>query len=291
MMLRAGTDAPGALALGWALIALWAGLSLASVLTPAMLPYPLARYLILACMVAFTFVHGARRYGAPGIALYFVLAVLIANGFENLSITTGFPFGSYHHTAAMGPKFLHVPLIIGPIFAAAGYLGWILAGCVLGEAERGARSATFAQPLIAAFVTTSWDLCVDPIGGTLNRDWVWAAGGGWFGVPWRNFFGWLLTMWVIYQVFALYLAWWHRARLPAPGRGWWLQAVVFWTLIALQFPLLYALVPDRLVHDPSGAAWQASALLESMAIVSVFTMLFTALLAYCALARANTLSR
>lgn len=291
MPLTTGNDAGRGLVLGWLLIGAWLGLTLWSLLAPAQLPYTLARYLTLLVMIAFTFVHGARRYGVAGMLVYFVIVVGVANLFENLSITTGFPFGAYHHTAAMGPQLLHVPLIVGPIFAVAGYLGWVLAGCLLGAAERGARALTFAQPLIAAFITTSWDLCVDPIGGTLNRDWVWAAGGGWFGVPWRNFFGWLLTMWVGFQLFAFHLAWWQRVRSPPPTRAWWLQPVVFWTLIALQFPLLYTLLPDARVSDPSGTAWQAADLLESMAIVSVFTMLFTALLAYCALARANPFPR
>lgn len=291
MPLGAGTAAGRSLALGWLLIGAWFALTLLSLLAPQLLPYTHARYLTLAIMVAFTFVHGARRYGIAGTLIYFLLVAGMANVFENLSITSGFPFGAYHHTAAMGPQLLHVPLIVGPIFAVAGYLGWVLAGCLLGDAERGTRGLTLSQPLVAAFITTSWDLCVDPIGGTLNGDWVWAAGGGWFGVPWRNFFGWMLTMWLANQLFAIYLAWWHRLRTPPPGRAWWLQPVLFWTLIALQFPLLYVLLPDTLVRDPSGTSWQVADLLESMAIVSVFTMLFTALLAYCALARANNLSR
>ncbi len=272
----------------WGVIALWAVVTLTSFFAPGVVLANDARYLNVVLLSVFTLGHGARRYGWGGIAVYFAIAVVVTNLFENLSIVTGFPFGSYHHTAAMGPKLAHVPIIVGPIFAVAGYLAWALAGVVLGEVFGAAhRGIACARPLIAAFVTTSWDLCVDAIGGTVNRDWVWADGGAWFGVPWLNFFGWMLTMWVIFQLFAVYLA---RRAPPAAidARAvYWTQPIVYWTLIALQFPLLAVLVPDAALHDPSGTPWGLRDVFVSMAVTSVFTMLFTALLAACLLQRAR----
>lgn len=270
----------------WAIIAAWTAVTLASLLAPSLVSFNLARYVTLALLTAFTLLHGARRYGAGGIAAYFLVAVVVTNVFENLSIVTGFPFGAYHHTANMGPKLFHVPLIVGPIFAVAGYLAWVLAGILLGETAAGARrGVALARPLVAALVTTSWDLCVDAIGGTVNRDWVWAGGGGWFGVPWLNFFGWVLTTWVFFQLFAIYLA--RRAAAPRPvdDTAYWWQAVVFWALIAAQFPLLAVIGPDVSVTDPAGTAWRTGHLFDAMAIASVFTMGFTALVAACLLAR------
>lgn len=270
----------------WAIIGAWSAVTAASLFASSLVSFDAARYLTVALLSGFTLLHGARRYGGFGIAVYFGLAVLVTNGFENLSIATGWPFGAYHHTASMGPKLFHVPLIVGPIFAVAGYLAWVLAGIVLGEAGAATtRNVAVARPIVAAFVTTSWDLCVDAIGGTVNRDWVWANGGAWFGVPWLNFFGWMLTTWAFFQLFAFYLA---RRREPVAdvaSRVYWAQPIVFWTLIALQFPLLAAIAPDGALTDPAGVTWQVGQLFVSMAIVSVFTMLFTALLAACVLAR------
>jgi putative membrane protein len=265
--------------LPWALIAAWAAVTLASVFAPALVSFNLARYINVTLMSAFVLVHASRRYGLSGALGFFVIAVVVTNVFENMSIVTGFPFGRYHHTAAMGPQLFHVPLIVGPIFAIAGYLGWVLAGILLGEAFTARRiDLPVARPLIAAFITTSWDLCVDPIGGTLNRDWVWADGGGYFGVPWLNFFGWMLTTWIIFQLFALFLTLRGATPRALPDNRYWLQAVVFWILIALQFPLVRALAPDVIVTDPTGAAWRARDLLETMALASFFTMVFTAVL-------------
>lgn len=89
----------------------------------------------------------------------------------------------------------------------------------------------------------------------------------------------MLTLWVIFQVFALFLA--RREPLPlTASTGYWLQPLVFWTLIAAQFPLLFAIVPDTLLTDPSGQSWHAADLLQTLALVSVFTMLFVAVLGF-----------
>ncbi|MGR8919540.1 MAG: carotenoid biosynthesis protein [Gammaproteobacteria bacterium] len=272
----------------WAIIAAWTAVTLTSFFAPALLHPNHARFVNVALLSAFTLWHGAGRYGLRGIAVYFAIGVLVTNVTENLSIVTGFPFGQYHHTAAMGPKIWHVPVIVGPIFAVAGYLAWQLAGILLGDVFRAPRAGiAVARPVVAAFITTSWDFCVDAIGGTANRDWVWADGGPWFGVPWLNFFGWMLTMWIIFQLFAAWLARAGAPRAIAPDSSYWTAVLVYWALIALQFPLLAWLVPDGILTDPAGRAWPTSALFESMALTSVFTMVFTVVLAAAVLARAR----
>ncbi|MGR8949791.1 MAG: carotenoid biosynthesis protein [Gammaproteobacteria bacterium] len=271
--------------ISWAVICIWSLVTLVSFFMPEILSANNARFINVLLLSIFTLVHGALRYGARGIVMFFAIACVVTNISENLSIITGFPFGQYHHTAAMGPKIWHVPIIIGPIFAVAGYLSWVLAGVLLRDDFVQRRASGFSRPLIAAFITTTWDFCVDAIGGTANRDWVWADGGPWFGVPWLNFFGWMLTMWLIFQLFNWYLA---NARTPthiAARSQYWTQVVVYWTLIGLQFPLLAIIVPDLEFTDPVGHVWHSAHLFESMALVSVFTMLFISAMAFSILSR------
>jgi putative membrane protein len=268
----------------WAIILVWLLVTLASFFLPSLMPANTARFINVALLSAFTLLHGSQRYGAA-IVVYFLLAVVVTNIFENMSIITGFPFGAYHHTAAMGPKLWHVPIIVGPIFAVAGYLAWVLAGILLGDVFSDPRGVVFGRPLVAAFITTSWDLCVDAIGGTANRDWVWANGGPWFGVPLLNFFGWMLTMWVTFQLFAVFMARRQAPRAIPATATYWRQPIVYWLLIGLQFPLLAAIVPAAPLSDPAGQVWRSSDLFQSMALTSVFTMLFTALLTWLVLAR------
>lgn len=269
-----------------AVIVAWTLVTLTSFFLPDVLSANHARFVNVVLLSVFTLVHGARRYGAVGIFCYFVIAVVVTNITENLSIVTGFPFGQYHHTAAMGPKLWHVPLIVGPIFAVAGYLAWVITGIFLREVfTTTVYAANLARPLLAALLTTSWDLCVDAIGGSVNRDWVWADGGPWFGVPWLNFFGWVLTMWVIFQLFSSYLTRYGTLQNIPASSHYWTQPIVYWLLIALQFPLLTFLIPNAEVTDPAGHVWHLPHLFESMALVSVFTMMFAALLAYSVLYR------
>lgn len=161
----------------------------------------------------------------------------------------------------------------------------MLAGILSRDAFSEKHVNGFARPLIAAFITTSWDFCVDAIGGTANRDWVWAEGGPWFGVPWLNFFGWVLTMWIIFQLFNSYLTRHGKLRLIPADSVYWVQVIVYWTLIALQFPLLAVIVPTLTFTDPAGHVWHSSHLFESMALVSIFTMLFVSVVAYAVILR------
>ena len=48
---------------------------------------------------------------------------------KNTSILTGFLFGHYHYTDALGPKLFMVPLLIGPAYFANGYVAWVIATC------------------------------------------------------------------------------------------------------------------------------------------------------------------
>lgn len=51
--------------------------------------------------------------------------------------------------------------------------------------------------MIASMVMTAWDAVMDP-GMAAAGVWVWENGGPYFGVPLRNYLGWLLTTFVVY---------------------------------------------------------------------------------------------
>ena len=113
-----------------------------------------------------------------------MVAVLFTNLFDNMTVVTGYSFRAYFHAAAMGPKLWYVPATTGPIFAVAGYITWVLAGILLGIFFEN-RAVIFGRAIVEASLTTSWDLCVDAIGGTEYREWSWVDGGTWLGVPLR----------------------------------------------------------------------------------------------------------
>ena len=68
---------------------------------------------------------------------------------------------------------------------------------------------------IAALVMTGWDMDIDP-GMARAGIWVWERGGPYFGVPLRNYLGWLATTFLIYWVVGLLR---RRAEWKIPARG------------------------------------------------------------------------
>src|SRR5260370_157397 len=111
---------------------------------------------------------------------------------------------------------------------------------------------TVAVSLVASFVMVDWDFSLDPIASTINHAWIWTQGGGYFGVPISNFLGWSFTVWIFFQLFALY----QRGRASedvsrALPTTHYLQSIIayFWT--AFGFVLGYLLRPtNTAISDP-----------------------------------------
>jgi putative membrane protein len=235
----------------------------------------------LAILLSFTFVHGSLRYGGKGIAAFAIICLVVSNALENIGVATGFPFGPYHYTDALGPKLGYVPLMIGPAYLGVGYLSWVLATVLVGDVKRGADAlATFTTPLIGAFIMVLWDLSMDPSASTVAQWWIWEQGGGFFGVPLQNFLGWYLTVFAFMLVFALYL----RARAPEPAlpqpRAHDLQAAAMYAVVGLDFVVSYLMRgASENVVDATGVTWRSGDISETAALTALLTMMFVVALA------------
>ena len=248
-----------------------------SILLPQNPADKIASSLALAASVIFGLCHGARRYGFRSSLTFFIIAVLVSNIFENLSIATGFPFGFYTHSAQMGPKLFLVPLVIGPGYFVLCYLAWTLANALTsGVPAPGRLKWTLTMPLIASFIVVGADLCADPLGSTLAHDWVYAHGGAFFGVPLSNYLGWFLVTWVIFQAFNIYLAS-CDIRRRAVSKTYWYEAAAFWAAMGLQYPLILLMSKGSVtVLDSAGWAWRSGDILQTASIISLYTMLAAA---------------
>jgi putative membrane protein len=252
------------------------------------LSIPIAAVLLLS--VAFALVHGAVRYGWSGIAAFIVICLVVSNILENTSILTGFPFGHYHYTDALGPKLFLVPLLIGPAYFANGYLAWVLGNVLIGEVRRGATAfTTVAVPFIASFLMVMWDLTFDPRASTIQHMWIWEQGGGYFGVPLTNYLGWFFTVYVFLQLFAVFVKLrpaGGEAELTLP-KSHYVQAVVMYAVVGLT-PVLTFLVGgiNTPITDAAGVVWQTRSIAEAAATVSIYTMLFAVALSVVRLVQA-----
>lgn len=257
----------------WALLGVYA---VARVLTlfPDKLPFLLVLTLHILPPGIFALIHGSMQYRVRGIVIFVALCLGIGNLAENIGVRTGFPFGHYYFTDAMGPKFLVVPILIGPAYFGLGYISWVLARVIASDVRRPlAGLRLFTVPLLAALVMVAWDFSNDPIWATIERCWNWRDGGGWFGVPWSNFLGWYLTVFLIYQCFTLYL----RKRPASTSflpRSYWRMAILFYLLCAAGNLLL--VIPTwtspAVISDSSGATWKVSQIVNGCALATIFSM-------------------
>ena len=240
-------------------------------------------YILTTAIVVFGLTHGAVRYGWFNIIALFLIAFVIGNISENLSISTGFPFGFYTHTPAMGPKLFLVPIVIGPFYFGVCYIVWTLTEMIVGQPAPSRRlDCLIAAPIVAALIVTGFDMCVDPIGATIQRHWIYANGGGYFGVPLSNYVGWFINAWAIFQCFALFLAKRITTSAATPP-AYWYEASILWALMGLQYPvLLLATHGSIVVRDSGGWLWRSGDILQNAAIVGVYTMIVAALMSVLA---------
>ena len=261
----------------WISPALWV-LAAASVLSHMAsvllhLPQAVGGAMLALSLMLFGLLHGASTYGWRGILFFVAICLGISNAFENLSILTGFPFGSYHYSDEMGPKLFLVPLLIGPAYFGVGYLSWTLARAILGDGSGKLRGAlSVATPVIASFIMVSWDLTIDPMMSTMTGNWIWHHGGSYFGVPFVNFLGWYLTVYLFFQIFALYA---RRLNFLRPEMaGYWIKPLLAYASIVAA-PILSLLLDANAapVTDPNGVVWQHHDIRAVTALVGLFTVL------------------
>jgi uncharacterized membrane protein len=219
----------------------------------------------------FALVHGGAVYGVEGILVFVLCCALFGNALENLSILTGFPFGHYHFTNVMGPRFLQVPILLGLAYIGMGYVSWTVARLILGDADKPLKgSRVITRPLAATFVMVAWDLSMDPVWSNLAHAWTWHDGGAYFGVPVTNFLGWYLTVYLIYQSFAIWIC--HRCTPRSLPRPDWLIVVLFYTVAALGNLLVIPPAAMPVVTDSAATPWHVSSILNSSALISLFVM-------------------
>jgi uncharacterized membrane protein len=267
----------------WVLAAIYAAARVLQVY-PGRVPMLAVVALHVVPLVVFALVHGAMRYRFRGILVFVAICLVIGNIFENISIRTGFPFGHYYFTDVMGPKIFAVPVLLGLAYVGMGYLSWTLGGLILGGAGRLAGSRVVTLPLVAAFIMVAWDLSQDPVWSTIVRAWVWLQGGVYFGVPTSNFLGWYLTVYIIYQLFAVYLRGRSIESDPLPSRYWRLALLLYGISAAGNILLVIPHAGLAVVSDPAGMEWRVSDIIGACALVSTFTMGAFALLAWVRLA-------
>jgi len=132
-----------------------------------------------------------RKAGAALAAL-----TAYAYGIEYLGVTTGWPYGAFEYGVSLGPMLGGVPLGLPVFFFPLVLNSYLLCLLLLGDL---ARPAWVRLPVVVATVVAV-DLVLDP-GAVALGFWTYDAGGAYYGVPWSNYAGWVLSATVAVAAF------------------------------------------------------------------------------------------
>lgn len=229
--------------------------------------------------------HGRLAYGWTNTLAFLLIALTVSLGLENIGTATGLPYGRYHFVVTAGlPNVGLIPLIVGLLWSTMGYFSWHVAAALLDDADARlqSRGNVVALPLVAAFVMTQWDFVMDRGNSTIAGAWVWHDGGADFGVPLLNYAGWFVTSWTFFQLYALFLA---RRHVSAPETSVRFAAVVFYAAAGLAHLVPVLFQTKGTVTDATGHVWSVADIREMSAVIMVFTMFFSSLLAAIKLAQ------
>jgi putative membrane protein len=246
-------------------------------------PTPFAQG-IAAVGIGAAITHASFAYGLKHALVLFLICTAITFAMENFGAATGFPFGYYHFEVARSlPHIGTIPVVVGPLWFGMGYFSWTVAGILLDGADFRLREHFngIVLPVVAAFVMTQWDLVLEPPSATVAKAWIWHDGGAFFGVPASNFFGWLLTSWLFFQVFALYLRGRQAALVRAAGLSpaFRATAVLFYLSSGLTHLTPWLMRQMGEAADGAGHIWRIQDVRETAVIAMLLTMGFTSLLA------------
>ena len=190
--------------------------------------------LISTILIALPTLVAFWRFLDAGVATLSLIALSIL-GFtiETTGVVTGFPYGEFYYSNALGPKIAGtvpctlplswVPLVIGALAAAR-------------PQKDGGRLWRPLWVLMTVVLLVAIDGVLDPGAASLGF-WTWPEGGVYYGVPLSNYAGWLLSSTLASAVVLILGDWW-KDMIPVPGLlDSSIIALAFWTAVALSTKL------------------------------------------------------
>ncbi len=145
----------------------------------------------------FVVIHACFMLGWRRALWFFAATASIGFIFEFVGVKTGLIFGHYHYTDVLGWKLLGavswpIPLAYFMVL----YPSTLMANLAIHGTPVTRKLhwgwSVFAA-LLGALIMSAWDLTMDPYMSLQQKAWIWDDGGRYFGIPFQNFLGWVLT--------------------------------------------------------------------------------------------------
>jgi putative membrane protein len=213
--------------------------------------------------VLFALLHCWRCEGCSRMGLFFGVSAVVSYVCEEIGVRTGLIYGPYHYSDLLGYKLGHVPVLIPLAWFMMIYPSWVTARALVRGIDTRRLAGTVALALVAAMVMTAWDTAMDPPMAAAGN-WVWEKGGPYFGVPLRNYFGWLLTTFLVYLGAGLIWRSGSQVSNARPG--------------APAFTRTFAALPV-IVYAVHGLRYVTAGRIQALHVVALFAMGLPGLLA------------
>lgn len=127
-----------------------------------------------------------KTYGFRISAILIVSMSVFAIVLENIAVYTGIPYGKFSYGNMMGYTIGFVPWTVGfawtPILFGAFTISYYLYQ----------KAHIVMRIITTAIIMTLFDIVLDPGSVSLGY-WNWNNSQGFYGVPWSNYIGWLIT--------------------------------------------------------------------------------------------------
>jgi uncharacterized membrane protein len=191
---------------------------------------------------------GLSRGTRVGVGLL-LLVTTSAVAIEAVGLATGFPYGRYQYSDALGPTLLGVPFLVPLAWLMMAWPSWVLADRLTRPLRSGVRAV--ARVGLAAAVFAAWDVVLDPQMVQAGY-WTWSHPDpglpGIPTVPLTNLAGWLVAGAVLMALLHLLVS--RTPADPRIGNGAPLLAIGWMTLGG-------ALAHAGWLGLPGSAAWGA----------------------------------
>jgi putative membrane protein len=202
--------APAAVAAGWFLVVATIALQIAFPLAADADRATLAAVTVVVFFLA-SLVHASAYHRWRGFVVVGLVLPLIGWGAERLGSTTGFPFGEYEYTDALGPLLGGVPVVVPLAWAMMGYPAYVAASTAIVRFR-------WLVPFATAWSLMAWDFFLDPMMVELDA-WRWTTTSpdlpGIPDIPLVNYAGWFAVGLIVGIVLLTIPA--GRASAAQPG--------------------------------------------------------------------------
>jgi putative membrane protein len=208
-----------------------------------------AHILVTALVLGIALARCARARWIPAMLAIYAVSFLA----EHAGTGFGIPFSGYSYTGLLGPKLAgRVPYLIP--------LSWFLMSVpafVMARSTFPGPRRAFPRIALASVLLVVWDLALDPAMSFLTPYWLWEQAGPFYGMPWVNLLGWLLTGLVIMTVLE---------GMERVGDGWSGDLSPKW---AAQYYGGVLLMPLGMV-TLAGLWWSTAATVGALALLGAF---------------------